>query len=168
MYNSDKVKIFIGSGGQADEKALKIYLYTLHKNTDAELDITVMTPDNMGEWNRSTWGTPFTCYRYAVPHLMGYKGKAIYTDVDMINYRDISALYNTDLNGKAFGMVWDELQDNGKRGRDAGYPRGFWCDSVMLIDCEKAKDFVEPIEKVKELYLKKVSKEKEEENDVGD
>ena len=46
-------------------------------------------------------------------------------------------------------MVWDALQDNGKKGRDLGYPRGFWCDSVMLIDCEKAKEFVDPIDTMK-------------------
>ena len=45
---------------------------------------------------------------------MGYKGRALYTDVDMLNFRDISALYKTDLEGKAFGMVWDALRDNGK------------------------------------------------------
>ena len=46
-------------------------------------------------------------------------------------------------------MVWDALQDNGKEGAKAGYPRGFWCDSVLLIDCEKAKEFVDPIDKIK-------------------
>ena len=70
---------------------------------------------------------------------MNFKGRALYTDVDMINFRDIGALFDTDLEGKPFGMVWDELQDNGKKGRELGYPRGFWCDSVLLIDCEKQK-----------------------------
>ena len=59
-------------------------------------------------------GTPFTCYRYAIPHMMNFKGRALYTDVDMINFRDIGALFDTDLQGKAFGMVWDALQDNGR------------------------------------------------------
>ena len=36
---------------------------------------------------------------------MGYKGRALYTDVDMLNFRDISALYKTDLEGKAW-YVW--------------------------------------------------------------
>ena len=53
---------------------------------------------------------------------MGYKGRALYTDVDMVNFRDIAALYKTDLEGKAFGMVWDALQDNGKAGARAAVP----------------------------------------------
>ena len=144
------VNLFIGSGGKYDEKAAKIYLYSLYKNTKRDIKITWLSPETMGEdWNRTCWGTPFTCYRYAIPHLMNYKGKALYTDVDMVNFRDIGHLFDTSLNGKAFGMVWDAMQDNGLRGRELGYPRGFWCDSVLLIDCEKAKDFVDPIEKMK-------------------
>ena len=144
------VNLFIGSGGKHDEKAARIYLYTLFKNTKRKINITWLSPETMGEgWNRSSWGTPFTCYRYAIPHLMNFKGRALYTDVDMINFRDIGALFDTDLECKPFGMVWDELQDNGTRGRELGYPRGFWCDSVLLIDCERAKDFVDPIDKIK-------------------
>ena len=144
------VNLFIGSGGKHDEKAARIYLYTLFKNTKRKINITWLRPETMGEgWNRSSWGTPFTCYRYAIPHLMNFKGRALYTDVDMINFRDIGALFDTDLECKPFGMVWDELQDNGTRGRELGYPRGFWCDSVLLIDCERAKDFVDPIDKIK-------------------
>ena len=144
------VNLFIGSGGKHDEKAAKIYLHTLYSNTRRNLKITWLSPDTMdSDWNRTNWGTPFTCYRYAIPHMMNFKGKALYTDVDMINFRDIGALFDTSLNGKPFGMVWDALQDNGKKGRDLGYPRGFWCDSVMLIDCEKAKEFVDPIDTMK-------------------
>ena len=144
----DTVKLFVGTSDNDDTLAQKIYLYTLYKNSTAPIDIVFLRPKDFPGWNRTTWGTPFTCYRYAVPHLMGYKGRALYTDVDMLNFRDISALYKTDLEGKAFGMVWDALQDNGKEGTKAGYPRGFWCDSVLLIDCEKAKEFVDPIDTI--------------------
>ena len=144
----DTVKLFVGTSDNDDTLAQKIYLYTLYKNSTAPIDIVFLRPKDFPGWNRTTWGTPFTCYRYAVPHLMGYKGRALYTDVDMLNFRDISALYKTDLEGKAFGMVWDALQDNGKAGKKAGYPRGFWCDSVLLIDCEKAKEFVDPIDDI--------------------
>ena len=144
----DTVKLFVGTSDNDDTLAQKTYLYTLYKNSTAPIDIVFLRPKDFPGWNRTTWGTPFTCYRYAVPHLMGYKGRALYTDVDMLNFRDISALYKTDLEGKAFGMVWDALQDNGKAGTKAGYPRGFWCDSVLLIDCEKAKEFVDPIDTI--------------------
>ena len=144
----DTVKLFVGTSDLHDDLAQKIYLYTIHKNATMPVEVVFLRPSDFPGWNRKTWGTPFTCYRYAVPHLMGYKGKALYTDTDMINFRDIAALYNTDLEGKAFGMVWDALQDNGKAGAHMGYPRGFWCDSVLLIDCEKAEEFVDPIDDI--------------------
>ena len=113
----DTVKLFVGTSDHHDDLAQKIYLYTLYKNCSTPIDIVFLRPSDFPGWNRTTWGTPFTCYRYAVPHLMNYKGRALYTDVDMLNFRDISALYKTDIEGKAFGMVWDALQDNGKSGK---------------------------------------------------
>ena len=57
----------------------------------------------------------------------------------MINFRDIGTLFDTDLQGKAFGMVWDALQDNGKRGQELGYPGD---SGVIVFDrLEKAKEF---------------------------
>ena len=97
------------------------------------------------DWKRQGWGTPFTCYRYAVPELCNFKGRAIYTDVDMINFRDIYHLWRTDLKGKPFGMVWDSLQMNDAKYKGTPQERGWWCDSVMVIDCEKAKEFIAPI-----------------------
>ena len=97
------------------------------------------------DWKRKGWGTPFTCFRYAVAEMCNFKGRAIYTDVDMINFRDIYDLWKTDLKGKPFGMVWDSLQRNDLKYTGTKDERGWWCDSVMLIDCEKAKKWIDPI-----------------------
>lgn len=140
--------IFIGTSDTEDTFIERILVYTLHKNTRYPLNIRFLRPRNFKGWDMSTWGTPFTCFRYAVPHIMGYKGRALYFDVDQTNFRDIADLYYTNLNGCAFGMVWDALQDNGLAGKKAGKPRGWWCDSVMLIDCEKAKEWIEPPHKI--------------------
>lgn len=140
--------IFIGTSDTEDTFIERILVYTLHKNTRYPLNIRFLRPRNFKGWDMSTWGTPFTCFRYAVPHIMGYKGRALYFDVDQTNFRDIADLYHTNLNGCAFGMVWDALQDNGLAGKKAGKPRGWWCDSVMLIDCEKAKEWIEPPHKI--------------------
>ena len=142
------INIFVGTSDFEDTFIEKILVYTLHKNTSEELNIRFLRPRDFPHWDRSTWGTPFTCFRYAVPELMGYKGKAIYMDVDQTNFRDIAQLYHTDLEGCAFGMVWDALQDNGIEGKKHQRPRGWWCDSVMLIDCEKAKEYIESPDKI--------------------
>jgi len=79
------VKIFIGASEDMDEAALKVLKYSLLKNTQAKLDITVLRPSMFKDWNTEAWGTPFSCFRYAIPSLCEGKGRAIYMDVDMIN-----------------------------------------------------------------------------------
>ena len=46
------------------------------------------------------------------------------------------------MKGKPFGMVWDSLQMNDVKYQGTPQERGWWCDSVMVIDCEKAKEFI--------------------------
>jgi hypothetical protein len=156
---SDTIRLFIGTSEKEDWLAEQVYLYSIYKNLppEQEIEITFLRPSMFPNWDRRYWGTPFTCFRYAVPELCNFEGRALYTDVDMINFRDISHLFNTDLAGKPFGFVWDAQQDNGKKGADLGVPRGWWCDSVMLFDCEKAKPYMDSI-KVMEEWSAKTSK----------
>ncbi len=84
------------------------------------------------------------------------KGRALYTDVDMINFRDISNLFDVDLKNKPFGSRvvkarnisfpsfnfsnLMQLKNPIKIKRFSGFQ-----PCVMLIDCEKAKDFLDPV-----------------------
>ena len=143
------IKIFIGAGDGEDRWIEQILLYTLFKNTKEKLDITFLRPNKFPDWRRNGWGTPFTCFRYAIPELCNFKGKAIYLDVDQMNFKDIAELYETDLNYNAFGMVWDGLHDNGTSWAQTEYAKGWFCDSVLLIDCERAKEHILPIDRIK-------------------
>jgi len=139
------IKIFIGTGDGEDKWIEQILLYTLFKNTKEKLDITFLRPSKFPDWKKVGWGTPFTGFRYAVPELCNFKGKAIYMDTDQMNFTDIAELYETDLNYNAFGMVWDGLHDNGTSWAQTEYAKGWFCDSVMLIDCERAREHIKPI-----------------------
>jgi len=140
---SSSIKIFIGTSDKEDKIIEQVYLYSLFKNTKAKLDITFLRPKRFRDWNRQGWGTPFTCFRYAVPELCNFEGRAIYTDVDMINFRDIQELWETDMEGKPFASAFDTLCDN--TWENPSNPDGWFCDSVMLFDCKKAKDYVDNI-----------------------
>ena len=130
------IPIFIGaSDHECDKIQEKILVYTLQKNTNAKLDITFLRASNFPGVSTLGWGTPFTGLRYVIPKLMGYQGRAIYMDMDMINFRDIEDFYNINLLGKPFGMVWDAKQPA------EGDERGSYCDSMMLIDCWNAPQF---------------------------
>jgi|TARA_B110000305_G_C19452387_1_gene648727 hypothetical protein len=145
---SDTIRLFIGTSEKEDFLMEQIYIYSIYKNlpVDRNIEITFLRPSMFPDWDRSTWGTPFTCFRYAVPELCNFKGRALYTDVDMINFRNIGHLFDTNLDDKPFGFVWDALSDNGKLGRSQGKGRGWWCDSVMIYDCEKAKPYMDSID----------------------
>lgn len=139
------IPIFIGaSDHKCDKIQEKILSYTLQKNSSAKLDITFLRASMFPGVSAMGWGTPFTGLRYVIPKLMGFKGKAIYMDMDMINFRDIEDFYNINLYGRPFGMVWD-TKCNGEGG---------YCDSMLLMDCSKTNEFF-TWEEVHDYYAKK-------------
>ena len=145
------IKIFIGTSEHQDTAAEQVLVYSLHKNTNEELDIIFLRPSMFPDWDRSNWGTPFSYFRYAIPELCGWKGKAIYMDVDQLNFRNIADLWNTDLKEKPFGMCWEADNWNGGKYRGTPLERGWYSDSVMLIDCEKAKEWVDEIHQIRDI-----------------
>ena len=145
---SDAIRIFVGTSEYEDKWIEKILAWTLHQNTDRKLEITFMRPSMFPDWNTDGWGTPFTCFRYAIPELCNFEGRAIYMDVDQMNFRDIGMLYDTALEGCAFGMCWDELNKNPKMYEDTPLERGWFADSVIVMDCERAKKYIAPIEEI--------------------
>ena len=128
---SNAIKMFIGTSSNGEDNEIEAaYEYSLRKNTKHELDIVWMqqTADEDSYWhgwNSKNWSTPFSGFRWGIPQYCNYKGRAIYTDCDMINLRDIADLWNLE-------MPEDKwmLARNGKRfgGKE-------FC--VILFDCEK-------------------------------
>jgi lipopolysaccharide biosynthesis glycosyltransferase len=135
------IKLFIGTSPNGlDQEIEAIYEYSLLANTSEELDIVWMkaTNDKTSYWNGWAdfqWFTPFSGFRWAIPEICNFKGRAIYTDVDMINFHDISKLSKVDLQGKPFGA---------RKGNRWGYEL-----CVMVIDCELAKKYIWNLKKLK-------------------
>lgn len=48
--------------------------------------------DGSAAWPKRGWGTPFSCFRMAVPELANFEGIHIYLDADMVLLADISEL----------------------------------------------------------------------------
>ena len=135
------IKLFIGTSPNGDDaNAELVYEYSLRKNSTRDLDIRWMSLSKSRNsiwqgWNTNDWFTPFSGFRWAIPHICNFKGKAIYTDVDMINLHDIGELYDCDMQGKPFAA---------RKGKRWGYEL-----CVMLIDCERAKEYIWSIDKLK-------------------
>ena len=130
------LKIFIGTSTHSDDKqAEKVLEYTLRKNSSKPLEIFFMrnTPDNFfGGFDNSTWWTPFSYLRWAIPEYCDFKGRALYMDVDQVNFRDISELHDMDLEDKPLAV------------REGDYR-----SCVCVLDCEKLKGLVPSVEELK-------------------
>ncbi len=143
MNNQERVRVFIGSG-EASLIERKVAIYSLRKHTKRELDIYVFNgTHNAIELNQQPPVpaplslelkyrniTEFSLYRYLIPQLCDYQGKAIYIDSDVICLTEIGELFNTPLNDCEFLAKQDAYSHVGKN---------LWALSVMLIDCEKCR-----------------------------
>jgi len=112
------VRIFVGT--EPDQfRAERVFVWSVLKVRDPARGYEIHLMSDLEGFDRSTWKTGFTQYRYAIPALADYTGKAIYNDVDQIYLSDPAELFDTDMQGNAV------LSINEKE------------TSVMLLDCEK-------------------------------
>lgn len=79
-------------------------------------------------WQTGNWYTPFSPFRFAVPALCGFEGRAIYADSDVIFMADIAEL-------------WEQKFAPGKcvMGKTAGKAKRL---CVSLWDCASAMEFM--------------------------
>lgn len=143
MNKQEPVRVFIGSG-EASLLERKVAIYSLRKHTKRKLDIYVFNgTHNAIELNdRQPFVAPlslelkyhnvteFSLYRYLIPQVCNYQGKAIYLDSDVICLTDIGELLDAPLNGCDFAAKKDAYRHVGEE---------LWALSVMLIDCEKCR-----------------------------
>ncbi len=149
MNHQERIKVFIGSG-EASLLERKTLIYSLRKHSQRDLDIYVINgTHNAIELNdqepflaplslrlKYRNVTEFSLYRYLIPEICGYQGKAIYLDSDMICLTDIGELFDTLINGCDFLA---------KRAAYSRLNTDMWGLSVMLIDCEQCKFDLETI-----------------------
>ena len=131
---SEEVKLFIGTSSNGEDALVEMaYEYSLRKNSESDIDIVWMQQTNDEKdfwhgWDTSRWSTPFSGFRWAIPEYCNFKGRAIYTDVDMLNLRDISDLWNLDIPDDKWMLARDGIRFGGKE----------FC--VILFDCNKFKN----------------------------
>ena len=112
------VRIFLGSE-DAQYRAERVFIYSIEKVRDPNRCYEIHIMKNITGFDRSSWRTGFTCYRYAIPSLAGGMGRAIYNDVDQIYLQDPALLFDAEMGEHAYLAV--AANDT----------------SVMLIDCER-------------------------------
>jgi len=128
----DKIRIFIGSepGNQDAELTLD---WSIRNTTSGPFEVWWMTdgiPCSIWQhWNKGRkdrvqnttngWKTNFSAFRWAIPELCGFEGRAIYLDVDQIVLKDIRKMWQLEMNDCSYLAISPERTD------------------VMLLDCSK-------------------------------
>lgn len=139
------VKVFVGcAANHEDAESQAVLEYTLRKHSSMDVEITFMkqsrdkdSPFYVGEgsgWATKRWATPFSGFRWAVPFLCGYKGRAIYTDSDVIFMADVAELWQQEFRPGKVVMA---------KGGGAS-----WRYCVSLWDCRAAKKVLPPIKQI--------------------
>jgi lipopolysaccharide biosynthesis glycosyltransferase len=145
----DKVKIFIGSGEQSLLER-KVLIHSIRKHTSRDLDIRVFNgthnaiestdippvPAPLPLHLKYRSLTEFSLYRYLIPELCDFQGRAIYLDSDMICFADIGELFDTPMEDFDFLAKAEAYQENGN---------ALWGPSVMLMDCSRVRFDLEQI-----------------------
>lgn len=125
--------------------ASEVLRYSILKRTKADLDFQELKylPIKLN----IPMYTGFSIYRYAIPELCNFQGKAIYLDADIVVASDLLDLWN--LSGKP-ALARSMRQGEAEAGRYT---------SVMLLDCEKLThwklgEWIEKINQENSLYGK--------------
>lgn len=128
---NETIRLFIGAAANSiDLESQMVAEYSARKLCSLPLEITWMQQAAKGPyagWNCGSGRTPFTHYRWSLPAMCGFEGKAIYTDVDFLFMADLAELWIQTVPGVFLAKV-------GKKGLHK--------TCCMLFDCAKAKGHV--------------------------
>lgn len=136
------IRLFIGSSSNGEDATIEAaYLNSIEKHASTEVDLVFMrqtnNPDSFWHgWQTETWPTPFSGFRWGIAEYCNFEGRAIYTDCDMINYRDMQELMDLDMEGKPLAA---------RKGKRFGGHE--FC--VTVIDCEAYKEYAIPVSRLK-------------------
>lgn len=135
MAESIRVFVACAPDGQ-DAESMAVLEWSIMKHASMPVNIVWMyqgASEVFSGWEVSRWATPFSGFRWAIPELCGFEGKAIYMDSDMIVLSDLAGLWNQDHNGNVVLA----------RGNSE------WRLCVSLWDCAAAKGKIMPIAEMK-------------------
>lgn len=139
----EPIKLYVGcSPNGLDAESMMVLEYSIDKNTTGPVDITYMHPTVEGDspwdgWNTSTWATPFSGYRWAVPWVEDVADRAIYCDSDFIFLEDLRKLWETEFK-----------QGNAVVAKGAGHG---WRYCSALWNVEEARNHILPLDRLKVL-----------------
>jgi hypothetical protein len=130
------IRVFAGADcNNSDLESQAVFEYSLRQHASEPVDLTWMQIAKTGPWSgwkTASARTPFSHFRWSIPSVCQYEGRAIYADSDFIFRADIAELWHQDLPKDAILL--------------ARNPDGKVRTCCMLFDCAKAKGHIPPVE----------------------
>jgi hypothetical protein len=131
------IRLFVGCDAtNGDLESQAVLEYSVRKHASEDVAIVWMQQAAKGPWsgwNCKTGRTPFTHFRWGIPSVCNYEGRAIYCDSDFLFVADIAELWHQAI--PSVGLVRN--------------PTGKLSTSCILFDCEKAKGHVPTLEQLR-------------------
>jgi lipopolysaccharide biosynthesis glycosyltransferase len=137
------LRIFIGWDSRFPEPA-DVLRYSLIKYSSIPLEIRYLKLAELGidRVYDPLASTEFTYSRFLVPHLCGFRGKAVFMDNDMLALGDVKELAELPMESCALRVVKHDYQPSTTVKMygcpQTSYPRKNW-SSLMLMDCAKLR-----------------------------
>lgn len=139
---SERIRLFVGAAADdCDLESQAVAEYTARKHASLPIDIVWMQQAKSGPyagWNTRRGRTPFSGFRWSLPAMCGFEGRAIYTDTDFIFRADLADLWHQPIPGVL-------LTKTSKK------PGGKLRTCCILFDCAKAKGHVGDLDSLKRL-----------------
>lgn len=134
----DAIRVFVGADcHNGDLESQAVLEYTARQYASLPLEIVWMQNGRgpWAGWQTASARTPFTHFRWSIPSVCDYAGRAIYTDSDFIFRADLAELWTQAIPGVM-------LVRN---------PTGKVRTCCILFDCAKAKGHVPSVETLRTL-----------------
>jgi len=140
------INVFIGYDSK-EKVAFNVLAYSILRNSTKPVSITpVYLPNLRDDFVRernSLSSTEFSFSRFIVPHLMNYKGWALFMDCDMLMTEDISKLWRLRDDKYAVQLCkhdYEPEEDKKFLGQvQTKYEKKNW-SSFMLMNCKKCNE----------------------------
>lgn len=126
----DVIRLFVGAdGNNNDLESQSVLEWSVRKHASEPVEIIWMQNGRKpwAGWQTSSARTPFSHFRWSIPAVCNWEGRAIYTDSDFCFVADIAELWRQPMHGRVF------LARN---------PEGKTKTCCMLFDCAAAKGHV--------------------------
>ena len=146
--NDAMIKVFVGCDpNNCDLEQMMVLDYSIHKHTQQPVEITWMQLSSDATspwysnattdegWHTEKWATPFSGFRWAIPELCNFEGRAIYMDTDVIVRCDINELWSHPMDDKTIVIA------------KGGNSTARLCTSVW--DCNKAKQYLPTLKEIR-------------------